>query len=139
MAVGVGAFLTKKKLRCTRCGEWNDVGNAKQYTAPSSSKYRKLEQRSVSVAATPAVAPTAAPANHGANREMWSCAAGHENHPSRTECGVCGKRPHNAADRATDTVASTLMTDLERLAKLRTQGLLSEEEFGAAKAKLLGL
>jgi hypothetical protein len=31
------------------------------------------------------------------------------------------------------------MTDLERLAKLRTQGLLSEEEFGAAKAKLLGL
>lgn len=32
-----------------------------------------------------------------------------------------------------------MMADLERLAGLRNQGVLSEEEFAAAKAKLLGL
>src|SRR4051794_16088470 len=30
--VGVGALLTKKKLKCHTCGEFNDTGSAKPYT-----------------------------------------------------------------------------------------------------------
>ena len=31
---GVGALLTKKKLKCQQCGEYNDVGDAKPYDGP---------------------------------------------------------------------------------------------------------
>lgn len=39
--VGVGALLTKKKLKCQTCGEYNDTGNAKPFTGPEDRKYRK--------------------------------------------------------------------------------------------------
>lgn len=39
--VGVGTMLTKKKLKCQRCGEYNDTGNGKPYDGPASRKYRK--------------------------------------------------------------------------------------------------
>jgi hypothetical protein len=39
--VGVGALLTKKKLKCQRCGEYNDTGNGKPYQGPAKRKYRK--------------------------------------------------------------------------------------------------
>jgi len=43
------------------------------------------------------------------------------------------------ADRRRDAApGSTLVAELERLAGLRASGALSAEEFGAAKAKLLG-
>jgi hypothetical protein len=35
--------------------------------------------------------------------------------------------------------SDALTAELERLAQLRTQGVLTDEEFAAAKAKLLGL
>ncbi len=38
--VGVGALVTKKKLKCHVCGEYNDSGNAKPYEGPASRKYR---------------------------------------------------------------------------------------------------
>jgi hypothetical protein len=38
--VGVGALLTKKKLKCQRCGEYNDTGAGKPYTGPASKKYQ---------------------------------------------------------------------------------------------------
>lgn len=41
VAFGVGALLTKKKLRCQRCGEYNDTGNGKPYDGPAARKYRK--------------------------------------------------------------------------------------------------
>lgn len=41
MLVGVGALLTKKKLKCQTCGEYNDTGNAKPYEGPASRKWRK--------------------------------------------------------------------------------------------------
>lgn len=41
IALGVGAVLTKKKLRCPRCGEYNDVGNGQPYDGPAKRKYRK--------------------------------------------------------------------------------------------------
>lgn len=42
LAVGVGALITKKKLKCETCGEYNDTGNAKPYEGPDARKYRKM-------------------------------------------------------------------------------------------------
>lgn len=39
--LGVSALLTKKKLKCQTCGEYNDTGNAKPYDGPASRKWRK--------------------------------------------------------------------------------------------------
>jgi DNA-directed RNA polymerase subunit RPC12/RpoP len=39
--VGVGALVTKKKLKCQVCGEYNDTGNAQPYDGPAARKYRK--------------------------------------------------------------------------------------------------
>lgn len=39
--VGVGALLTHKKLKCQRCGEYNDTGNGKPYQGPAKRRYRK--------------------------------------------------------------------------------------------------
>jgi len=36
---GLLCLLTKPKLRCVRCGEYNDPGNAKHYQGPASRKY----------------------------------------------------------------------------------------------------
>jgi len=41
LMVGVGALMTKKKLKCQVCGEYNDPGNAKPYTGPAGRKYQK--------------------------------------------------------------------------------------------------
>jgi hypothetical protein len=40
--VGVGSLVTKKKLKCQICGEYNDTGSAKPYEGAASRKYRKL-------------------------------------------------------------------------------------------------
>lgn len=39
--VGVGALLTKKKMKCEACGEYNDTGHAKPYKGPSSARLGK--------------------------------------------------------------------------------------------------
>lgn len=41
VVVGVGAVVTKKKLKCQSCGEFNDVGNAKAYNGPASKRAAK--------------------------------------------------------------------------------------------------
>lgn len=41
MMVGVGTMVTKKKLKCLSCGEFNDVGSAKPYTGPKSKRAAK--------------------------------------------------------------------------------------------------
>lgn len=41
LAVGVGALLTKKKLKCQLCGEYNDVGNAQPYRGPAKKRLGK--------------------------------------------------------------------------------------------------
>jgi ribosomal protein S27AE len=33
--LGVGALLTKKKLKCQNCGEYNDTGSARPSTVPT--------------------------------------------------------------------------------------------------------
>ena len=42
--VGVGSLVTKKKLKCQVCGEYNDTGNAKPYTGAASKKYQKMHE-----------------------------------------------------------------------------------------------
>jgi hypothetical protein len=39
--VGVGALLTKKKLKCRICSEYNDVGSAEPYKGPANKKLGK--------------------------------------------------------------------------------------------------
>jgi hypothetical protein len=45
MLVGVGALLTKKKLKCQTCGEYNDTGNAQPFAGPESRKWRKVWEK----------------------------------------------------------------------------------------------
>lgn len=47
--------------------------------------------------------------------------------------------PSEGGSGATSASAPNVIAQLERLGELRSQGLISEEEFKAAKAKLLGL
>ena len=94
--VGVGALLTKKKLKCQRCGEYNDTGNGKPYNGPEGRKYRsewEAEQR----AAAAQVAP-----------------------PSASPTGG------DVADQ------------IAKITALHEQGALTDEEFAAAKARILG-
>lgn len=60
LAVGIGALVTKKKLKCQLCGEYNQTGNAKPYKEPASRKHRKRE-RSVQAARGGATAPAPPP------------------------------------------------------------------------------
>jgi DNA-directed RNA polymerase subunit RPC12/RpoP len=98
--VGVGALMTKKKLKCQVCGEYNDTGNARPYQGPASRKYRK--QYETEMKATPA---GAAPA------------------PAMTTQAPSGD----------DKLAK-----LERLASLQASGAISDEEYAAMKAEVLG-
>ncbi len=41
LMVGVGALVTKKKLKCQSCGEYNDTGSSKPYTGPASKRAAK--------------------------------------------------------------------------------------------------
>lgn len=59
VAFGVGALLTKKKLKCVVCGEYNDTGNAKPWQGPDARKYRKAYEAELAAAKS---APAAAPA-----------------------------------------------------------------------------
>jgi hypothetical protein len=45
MLVGVGALLTKKKLKCQTCGEYNDTGNAEPFTGPEGRKWRRAWEK----------------------------------------------------------------------------------------------
>ena len=61
MLVGVGALLTKKKLKCQVCGEYNDSGNADPYTGPASKKYRKMYESELAAAAQASSSPAGEP------------------------------------------------------------------------------
>lgn len=51
MLVGVGALVTKKKLKCNACGEYNQTGNAKPYKGPKSKRLGKKYGTLVNMAA----------------------------------------------------------------------------------------
>lgn len=39
--IGVGAMLTKKKMKCQVCGQYNDVGDAQPYKGPAQKRLGK--------------------------------------------------------------------------------------------------
>jgi hypothetical protein len=52
--------------------------------------------------------------------------------------GRPGTPPNPAASTSSPPAAPSVTTELERLAELRAKGVLTEEEFQAQKAKILG-
>ena len=56
------APLTKKKLKCQVCGEYNDSGNADPYTGPASKKYRKMYENELATTSTNAATSSSGPA-----------------------------------------------------------------------------
>ena len=59
VAFGVGALLTKRKLKCVICGEYNDTGGAKPYNGPEARKYRKAYEAELAAAKAAPPAPAA--------------------------------------------------------------------------------
>jgi Protein of unknown function (DUF2510) len=45
LVLGVGSLLTKKKLKCQTCDEYNDTGSAKPYAGPEARKWRKVWEK----------------------------------------------------------------------------------------------
>ena len=45
--IGVGALLTKKKLKCLTCGKYNRTGHAQPYTKPASPVWRKRAEKAL--------------------------------------------------------------------------------------------
>jgi hypothetical protein len=41
MGLGVGSLATKKKMKCQRCGKYNEPGNGRRYKGPKAHKYQK--------------------------------------------------------------------------------------------------
>lgn len=112
VAFGIGALLANQKLRCVRCGEYNDTGSGKPYSGPAGRKYRTewLSEQSASFVTSPPheVAPTEPPT------------------PSATAFTPSEKAP-----------LVGIADELSKLANLRDSGVLTEEEFVLEKTKLL--
>lgn len=143
--MGPAALVTKKKLKCQRCGEYNDVGNAKPFTAPQGGRYRREFQRNQSSAQNLAAASEEATGTPAAwhpdpvgrhelrywNGERWT------DHVS--DGGVQGTDPVVAEVTPDATTTEPDVADqIRKLASLRDDGLVSAEEFEAKKADLLG-
>jgi putative oligomerization/nucleic acid binding protein len=71
VAFGVGALLTKKKLRCVHCGEYSDVGNAKPYRGPAGRKYKgEWEAEQARAKASPSPPPPPPPPSQSADDKV---------------------------------------------------------------------
>jgi hypothetical protein len=107
VAFGVGALLANPKLRCVRCGEYNDTGSAKPYAGPSSRNRQYQaewadEQRQTTAADTPAASVVATQPSVSAlpepepppvlspSPDMVSCPRGHESPAGTKFCPSCG-------------------------------------------------
>ena len=128
--VGVGALLTKKKLKCQTCGEFNDAGNAQPFDGPESRKWRKRyekEQKAKSVAAIEAETRAAQIAAAAIAAEFAAAEAGQA--PSALEAPV----PVSSPQGETDPVEQ-----IKKLGELKDAGLMSEDEFIEKRNELLG-
>ncbi|WP_203963697.1 SHOCT domain-containing protein [Actinocatenispora thailandica] len=95
------------------------------------------------VARTAVVAGTATAVSRGVNRSMENRsqqraeAAAYEQQAAQQQAPPQQAAPPPAAAQA-PAGQDDLMAQLQRLADMRQQGLLDDQEFAAAKAKLLG-
>lgn len=120
VVVGVGALMTKKKLKCQLCGEYNDTGTAKPYGGPAN---RKL--------ATKLGTDEIPGSRRAAPPEVLATLEGGK---------IIGARQIASAPAVPDAVAATVsMADaLSKLVALRDAGALTDSEFAEQKSKLLG-
>lgn len=147
VAFGVGALVAKKKLRCVRCGEYNDVGGAKVYRGPASRKYRgewEAEARSrpagtpappAATAPPPAAAPVHAPESLADELKKLA---------ELRDAGVLNDDEFHAQKGKLLGAAAAVpppgspFDELKKLAELRDAGVLNEEELQVQKGRLLG-
>ena len=71
---GVAALATKKKLKCQRCGEFNDTGSGKPWDGPKARKYRKEYAKEALLAgeARASVQPPLSPPTYN-TPPNWGC------------------------------------------------------------------
>ncbi|MEV0843171.1 SHOCT domain-containing protein [Actinocatenispora sera] len=86
------------------------------------------------VARTAVVAGTATAVSRGVNRSLDNRAQGRAEAAAYEQAAAQQQQP---AQQQPPAQQGDLMAQLQRLADLRQQGLLDDQEFAAAKAKLL--
>ena len=92
------------------------------------------------VAATAVVAGTAGAVRHHQEQKWANKAAEQETEQQAAyEAGIAASQPAMpAAAPAPAPAGDDMMTKIQQLAQLHSAGVLTDEEFAAAKAKLLG-
>jgi hypothetical protein len=142
-AVGVGALLTKKKLKCQDCGEYNDTGSAKPFVAQED---KTLADMSISERVAARKAGTLpkmtfkeqVAANKAAIADKK--AAKHQDHSP-------APAPPNLPTAPIDSVTPVQATaeaqtadpaeQLKKLAELHESGLITDDEFAVKRAALI--
>lgn len=114
----VGAFATKKKLKCQQCGEYNQVGDAKPFDGPADPKRRAEMKRQAAVRWV---------AEHRKN-----LAASTASSPPPDPAPAVG-----IPATAPPATLPSLAAELSGLARLRDEGVLTDAEFQVAKARVL--
>lgn len=119
---GVGALLTKKKLKCQVCGQYNQTGNAKPYKGPANKRQGK---------------------KFGTFTNMHGVADGTEVEDTSIEDEIPDPIeemvPPPPPPPPPPPVAVDPADEVRRLAALRDEGLVSDEEFDAKRREILGL
>lgn len=70
-AIGVGALLTHKKLKCQDCGEYNQTGNAKPFTGPAGDRRQRMDAKPAELQTKAAEVNTAKPERPSV-RDAWA-------------------------------------------------------------------
>jgi hypothetical protein len=118
-------LMTKKKLKCQSCGEFNDVGNAKPMKAAPAVVVASSQPDEVAALWAPD------PTGHHELR-YWNGTAWTE-HVSTDDKQSTDPLAAEVERSSVDDVAA----QIRKLAELRDDGLLTDEEFAQQKAKLL--
>tara|TARA_X000001036_G_C20448326_1_gene712274 strand:+ start:128 stop:844 length:717 start_codon:yes stop_codon:yes gene_type:complete len=134
---GVAALATKKKLKCQRCGEYNDTGSGKPWDGPKARKYRKEYAKEALLAGEARASvqsplspppPNLSPPPPKTKGEM----AGHGKNPLGRETDTSNLLPVEE-----DEVALDRLEQLKILGQLRDESVLTEDEFLTEKKKVL--
>ena len=155
-AIGVGALLTHKKLKCQTCGEYNDTGNAKPFVPAGGEavwQFGGFQWRCIAhgKAICNPCRRLAVPPSKGKKGQTWPLGS-LVTEPVKNE-EVAEDAPAAATPPLGDSVqteqeasstpvppanAPSVADELKKLADLRDAGVLTEEEFANQKAILLG-
>jgi hypothetical protein len=167
MAVGVGALMTHKKLKCQDCGEYNDTGNAKPFVEPEDRTFANMSisERVAArkagtlpkmtfkekVAANKAAIETKKAAKHhhpeadGPTSEPKLSSDGAPSledpaaDPSPFDVPMDPDNAPSPVQASSETQTPDPADQLRRLADLHGSGLITDEEFAAKRAAVVEL